>query len=803
MYIITKLTKEHWKSIEELSEKAEYIAPHFSEASKRDAICIIENSNVVFAMTEDYSYIALDEKWYKLGFKIYFFIFENLVTSIYSYTKLYEKNFIKTWRINMRRVNACGFNDYISTIENMGLGMVSMSYADKDEEFCFVLENNFSESDLVDKAIYSKSVDILYDHEMSFAGLSLIKELFEEYEKYGFNPENLMDKRDYIIEKLVILNLDRLNTLGENIEARFYNQVEIGHKAAEKGTVEKFVKRLEENGYKRSDSVSEKSDEKGFTNYDKTYSVYSNTVYFEHSKLYDDKYKENTLTYYRHVIKRHVRKDMGPYTRHVALKTLFGNKIIVTKHSGNIPYLTKARFKREYQINHIAFKIKSGLKTNEEKQEYDHFINHYVKLITKHLIKRFKEEEVYEILQNNLDWEDSRLAHDIAYKWLALFDGYNGYFTNKAVKTLLKKDVGSLEYHLKQLDRIPRNNRVDHKSLRKTLSAAVKKGLDIKDIVDEQVDKSLKIFLKRKNISSIEMVNEFIGKMNVYNSSVNIERFFEILKGNGKKVIEGKIEGLFEPEVIYPDMSGFSVVINEALKIRTKKAKKIYSKLREIHPIKELMNGHIPYEGASKIVDVLKTYGYEVKMSNLPLFYGKIEPKCSPEYLVAGDASKCCMGFGEQKATTYALEKGFGIFNIYYKGLVIANSVLWIDKKLNVLVIDNIEVNDNYLKYEDHLRNLYSKMHQQLVIKYKLDGVVQGGRYNDIELYENQGMLVKTSGIAVDVTGSFYTDADVAYVIDSTSDLSKFKTTGQGFRGFYYEDDEDDCVNLEFIALGA
>ncbi len=65
----------------------------------------------------------------------------------------------------------------------------------------------------------------------------------------------------------------------------------------------------------------------------------------------------------------------------------------------------------------------------------------------------------------------------------------------------------------------------------------------------------------------------------------------------------------------------------------------------------------------------------------------------------AGDATVCCMRFGESNAITYATEEGFGVLNIYHKERVVANSVLWIEDGQNCLVLDNIEVHPNYTKY--------------------------------------------------------------------------------------------------------
>lgn len=148
-------------------------------------------------------------------------------------------------------------------------------------------------------------------------------------------------------------------------------------------------------------------------------------------------------------------------------------------------------------------------------------------------------------------------------------------------------------------------------------------------------------------------------------------------------------------------------------------------------------------------------------LRNLGYFKAVIEPKGSPEYLIAGDATVCCMSLGSDKAKIYAVEKGFGIVNIYFHERIIANAVIWINAPYRCLVLDNIEVHPNYMKYSRQIKLCFHSVAKYLMEEHKLRSVVQGVNYNDIILYQEnteEKRFEKMEPLGVK-TASFYSDA--------------------------------------------
>ena len=127
------------------------------------------------------------------------------------------------------------------------------------------------------------------------------------------------------------------------------------------------------------------------------------------------------------------------------------------------------------------------------------------------------------------------------------------------------------------------------------------------------------------------------------------------------------------------------------------------------------------------------------------------------------------MSYGHKKAMDYALEKGFGIINIYYKERIIANSVIWINEPYQCLVLDNIEVHQNYIKFQQELAYCFHIVVDSLMHQHHLKFVVQGTQYNDLKLYNEQAQLIKFRKLKpVDVhIEDFYTDAYLSKVVRS------------------------------------
>ena len=147
-----------------------------------------------------------------------------------------------------------------------------------------------------------------------------------------------------------------------------------------------------------------------------------------------------------------------------------------------------------------------------------------------------------------------------------------------------------------------------------------------------------------------------------------------------------------------------------------------------------------------EVLEIMKFHNVENlpdELKKLCNFKVLVEAKGSPEYLTAGDATVCCMSYGSIKAKQYALERGFGIVNVYYKNRVIANSVIWINEPYNCLVLDNIEVHPNYTVYNEILKICFRTAAEQLMKQYQVGWVVQGTCYNDLILYNDEQIEIR------------------------------------------------------------
>lgn len=269
---------------------------------------------------------------------------------------------------------------------------------------------------------------------------------------------------------------------------------------------------------------------------------------------------------------------------------------------------------------------------------------------------------------------------------------------------------------------------------------------------------------------------DFINRMKKYNDKINIGMLFNIFGNKIIDMVKGTYEGIFKETYYEIDKVELGEFVKKCLGSRKEKNKalvkypeKLYTSLSKIQNVNEIIKGNIPSENVSKILYEIKQRNVNIpkELYELDKFYAKIERKCSPEFLVAGDASVCCMSFGNSNARTYALEKGFSIFNVYYKNRIIANSVLWINKAYNCLVLDNIEVHPNYKKFNKFITKLYNKMIEDIMKKYNIDFTVQGADYNDLKLYDLNSKKVymeEFKPVAVK-NRNFYSDAEYVYLV--------------------------------------
>lgn len=738
------------------------------------ALAFYENGQMVFFVDEYFNYAAINEDKLKEGLRLAFL----------------SKFFYKFWENSGSRK--------ISGISNDEIQML----VEIIETFDFIVDFKFE--------IYENEYVLMYSKNEILDIKDKIDEIifcngseFEEYEyviKYLLNDtipydlELVEANKDYIINQIYKRSIERLKMFDRHIPVKFQQEIFFSEEAANAGAMEKFKEKLLGFGYTSMDhgcNEEETALENSYERQNKRFFIDDNRLVWYFSRCYDDKFNDESLAYFRHVFKRHIRKDLGKHSTSATAYDRLGNHISVSKFSYNvIPYITENGFNQVIKNRKLLDVCIKELGWSQSMvQVLTIMLLESIKLLRKHL----SDNQIVELVCNQFSKANESQVHDILYKWEVILKKHARYTTKKALITLLLKSNDSLEFHTQQLARISSIPGVDEKALRKSVSKAIKNGENIKDIIDPIAENYTKLFLARKKIKDVVKYNNFLERMNVYNGEISLVDLFKVFKGRTHDVVNGSIEGIFEPEDIYPDLSAVSSTVKEIFKTRNKNTQKLFTKLNKVHPVSDILNGDIPFGLVPEVIEVLKKFGFELKFSNLALFHGKIEPKCSPEYLIAGDASKCCMNFGEVKAIDYALQKGFGIFNVYFKGLVIANSVLWINEELDMLVIDNIELNGNYSRFTGPIKDLYGVMIETLVKKYKLNGAIQGGMHNDIKLFDDSNQLLNVPITMKDVyKKDVYTDAHFGYIIGQHSEsikskIEKYNRDGRKYRFIEYD----------------
>lgn len=302
-------------------------------------------------------------------------------------------------------------------------------------------------------------------------------------------------------------------------------------------------------------------------------------------------------------------------------------------------------------------------------------------------------------------------------------------------------------------------------------------GGRVDDLDIFQDDDFLHIALSRYGVEKEEAgeVQAFVSRMQRYDHRVSVVSYLSLFKEKAIEFVRGTSEGIFVEKTLELPNLLLGDIIRTSLGNREKKGtiphpRKLYTKLNKLGNVHEFIRGEIPSNLVLPIISLLKEVRVSIPEEVLltPLYKGVVEKKGSPEFLMAGNASVCCMSFGEENAYTYAVKEGFGIYNVYYKDRVIANSVLWINELDQSLVIDNIEVHPNYTNSKPYIKKLYFRMIKDVLHQYGLKKAVQGCSYNDLILYKaNRQVQHVYKGIG---TGKgFYTDA--TYVSEVVTSL--------------------------------
>ena len=278
------------------------------------------------------------------------------------------------------------------------------------------------------------------------------------------------------------------------------------------------------------------------------------------------------------------------------------------------------------------------------------------------------------------------------------------------------------------------------KDIRKELSRRIRSGQELESLLSEISAEVQKLNELKYNLTKIEndKIAVYIERMGKYIQHIDATLLIKSLgKTFVKNMLAGNCPGLFTTKTYLLGTARFCVEIAEILKTSSRKAKRLYNDLRQGGYLEQIQNSTLTSEQHKAIEKILKFRNCAVSKNILDLqcFTAKVEEKCSPEFLVAGNASVCCMSFGAPNAIQYAKEEGIGVLNIYYKDRIIANSVLWIDEGFNCLVLDNVEVHPNYTKYSEEIKELYMTAILGLMKDYNVSSTIQGHSYNDLKLY--------------------------------------------------------------------
>lgn len=317
--------------------------------------------------------------------------------------------------------------------------------------------------------------------------------------------------------------------------------------------------------------------------------------------------------------------------------------------------------------------------------------------------------------------------------------------------------------------------------MRKNISHLILRDGDLEaygNQISAYIDKINKKRL-RLSVKEFETLNDYLRRMNKYIKGIDANVMLSYLgKANLKRILNHQISGIFQPKLYFPDTSAFCTDIMNLLNTKTKTARRIYADLKRENLLNAVVTGNMTTLQANTAEEILKKRNCPNKDWALKKrFCAKIEPKCSPEYLAAGNATVCCMPFGSDKVIDYALEKGFGILNVYFKERIIANSVLWIHNDCNCLVFDNIEVHPNYICYNEIIAEFYQRICRDLTVEHHLDFAVQGGSYSDLVLCDNENRKITFEHkIAREIADSnFYSDAKESFVIMSNIPMETIK----------------------------
>lgn len=167
------------------------------------------------------------------------------------------------------------------------------------------------------------------------------------------------------------------------------------------------------------------------------------------------------------------------------------------------------------------------------------------------------------------------------------------------------------------------------------------------------------------------------------------------------------------------DPKGFFHALNQLVKDREIEGKKMTAL--------DLLNS-VPTDLEEDVIRLLREQRVDVG----PTVEAQIHAKSDPEGWVCGNYTDCCMSFGEPNNTNYMFNRATQYFTIKYNGRIVAQSVV-VDgrdreSREDVVILDNIEVANNYIK----LSPLLAQVYQTFWTEYTGKPVKVGTGYSDL-----------------------------------------------------------------------
>ncbi len=510
-------------------------------------------------------------------------------------------------------------------------------------------------------------------------------------------------------------------------------------------------------------------------------------IWFEHKEIvnFPQKLDANKLSSYRSFLKRHVRKHMKDSLNHEVILYpnpsetengkdenlkihLRGNYNVDAMIIGRIPLNFMSNYLSTVYYSQFLHKLGSLIdlstyainNTNCLFAAYhlSRYIGweHFAQYITTHIKTFFNIRTKLNLTENGsitkeIKNEIWRLSfQDLINPFFLLFEEkFHPIFYRKTLKAALRNGPDYIYQLSQQIEGIYHDysNPSEREEYVIRLGQSVRNNISILDL--KHFTTQIKIEREQEwinqNSFDTPAAQDFMAKVKKYVLDTDFSHIADRYGLNTlKEFIAGTTSDFFEPQTFqvnyYPDLGETirNAVGKRGKGAQVKNAGKLFSRLSKLGHVPDFIHGHIPCSVVSEIVKLLKEYRMDIPDSSFKAqeIHAKIEKKGCPEFLVAGNASVCCMPLGQDNAVNYAHEHGYGLLNVYYHGRIIANSVLWINeyKYGRTLVIDNIEVAPNYVYLNSHIQSLYYSLIPELCEQHNCILAAQGAAYSDLDL---------------------------------------------------------------------